>query len=511
MVDNFSKQERFDEEEKRVRFWSSTSRFIEPLWEEQPPYDADTRKLDDWVSRIYTRDYYLSGIVAQMVSIYKNRGWIMTGGKNVVKRYKTILHESEDGKGWRWLKAQQSLSYLTSNFGGPIEVGRYPAPYFDNASGGWVVTPMKGLYTMDPTLARLTGKRSQPLDYDGIEFGPYDYYKVTAMPSNRKGYFGVGLSPVFRCIEVAKLMIALHEYEVSRLDPSRLDGLVLLEGITMEQFEDALRSRRAENNRSGTDHLAILASMDTTLEAKLVSLAQLSETFNDFDSRVRWILTAYAMNFGMQLEEFLGSHANTILGQSGAEVEAGMTRASSKGIGDFMIDDQEQIQKLMPETLEFAYRDRDSGAEMADLQIKEIRADIYTKMFLAVRPDGTMLGTVDDYLRSMARDGTIDADWTAEEETVTVDDSESINMDRFSRSQRRNILDKAMSSSRTRRAIELCPDEPIVQYEWWVDGDEPKEVELVLWNSGDEAMRRRVWHFSQALSNGLYEPEQNFE
>src|SRR6187399_2665313 len=48
---------------------------------DEPKYAADSRKRDAWLANVVLKEPYLLGILQSVVSIDKNRGFTITGGK----------------------------------------------------------------------------------------------------------------------------------------------------------------------------------------------------------------------------------------------------------------------------------------------------------------------------------------------------------------------------------------------------------------------------------------------
>jgi hypothetical protein len=59
-----------------------------------PDYSSKSRKRDAWLQEFWLREPHWAGIVSQLSTISSGRGWMLTGGRNQVRRYTDILHEA---------------------------------------------------------------------------------------------------------------------------------------------------------------------------------------------------------------------------------------------------------------------------------------------------------------------------------------------------------------------------------------------------------------------------------
>jgi len=511
-----SQQKRFDNPEEAGQFWSSLRGWVSSMAKKPVPQrKPDTRELDRWLSEFWECEPYLAGMLDQVCMIHANRGWSVMGGKRLVDQFTRKLHGVEGGRGWRYLKRVQALSYLTSNFGGTVEIGRSRLPR-PMANGSWRLAPVESLYSMDPTLCRLRNDPSYPLEYDNVRDAPwscYDYYSVVSMPSNREPFFGSGTCPLYRCVKLAQITSGLFDHMNRALNPDKKQGFLSIFGLSFKQFMGLIRESKAANRNDnvGMDEMGdyvILADNQIKPEMELLQLTRIPEGV-DITEWANLVWIGYAMNLGFQPEEFIGSHNNTLLGQSGAEVAAGERRASSKGGGDFILQDQEMMQRLVvPERLHWEYMERDPAAEFGDVEVVAAKAQVIRELFEAVsisdidegeriidaQRSSPKLLSVQEARRWAVEWGVMPKWITAEEENVTESDVGQLRMKR--------LRDEAMGSERFRRSLEYSRDEPVVQYKYWVDVEKSRDRDdygramsstVMLWSSGAEALRPMVW------------------
>lgn len=463
---------------------------------EEMPYIQDSRKRDVWLREYVKKEPNLQGVVSTVVAIDKNRGWRMIGGRNQVARFSRMLHDIEVAPGvtgWRTAISHLSQSFWVTDMGGLLEIGR------EGKNG-----PMRALYSLDPARCKLTGKSNYPLSYyprNGkkiIQLRDVDYIRVASLPSTDEYMNGLGYSAVSRCIELAKIMLAVYEHDKEQLGALAPQGLLLLNGISQSQWEKAMTIRDA--NLEGLDReyfskVAVLASAAATVDAKLVSLSSLPTGF-DLREWMDMLMYGYALCFGYDPSEFWPVQFGAI--GRGTETEIQHEKATGKGRLDCVLGLQEQLQDNLPESVEFLFDQRDEKGDLLHAQVDKAWSDQ-----VKVLKDGGLISAVEGRIL-LAKQGVIPRSWSEdpdfaesdigedtegeeapddEDEEELVDPSTVKPVD-ATKEQTRDIL---MQMPRVLRAIELYPSEPLVEYSY------PEGIVTVLANRADDLLQRRTW------------------
>lgn len=460
----FSRQPRFRDTR---RMFNAILSWIKISDLEEPAYAPDSRKRDKFLSTFWKREPHLAGVVHAVVSIDKNRGWSLIGGRNQVLIYQQVL-KGYDGEGWRYGLSRSSQSFYTTDLGAVVEIGR------DGESG-----PMRGLYHVDSTRCQLTGENARPLTYypstdTAIDFRPEDYFRITSMPSTDENYHGLGFCAISRALEFAKLMVGVYMHDQEQLGARAPRGLMLLQNISEEQWQQALEMREAELSAIGRKYfngVMVLASEGIDqIDAKLIALSQLPANFN-MQTAVDMTMFGYALVFGYDPAEFWPVQAS-VIGRT-KESDSQERKATGKGGQNFILDFQDKIQAEIPATLLFEFDQRDAAAELADAQLMAAYIEPVTLAFEK--------GILDrEEARSMLADfGVIDRDWTLMNE----DEMATDRMLRYG------------NDERVQRAIEKFPKEPII----WLHYDPARRQSRtkVLYWPGDGS--RSFW-----VKRGLY-------
>lgn len=465
------------------QFFASVLHWLRRAELDEPPYATDSRDRDRWLSDYWKREPHLAGVVSSVVAIDKNRAWAVTGGRNQVKRVTTMLREAEAGQGWRYYVTQQATNYYTTDMGALTELGR------EGPEG-----PVRGLYTLDSTLCRLTGDFARPLAYNNTKdaWAAEDFFRVVSMPSPREEYHGLGFCAVSRALELTKLMVAVYEHDQEMLGARSPKGLLLLKGISQEAWNDAMQARDADltaREQEWFGAVAVLASQGIDdIDAKLVALSQLPAGF-DMEKMTNLLMYGYALCFGYDPIEFWPVQAGA-LGR-GRETELQHEKATGKGGADFMLSLQDQLQMALPPTVLFEFEQRDAKGMILEAEVIAAWVNVANALYQS----GTGILTREQAASLLAQNGIIPPEWTEQEEDSVGTDSEAARAAEWRR--------RAREDERVLRAAVQYPDEPIVRVEW------PTGRQMLLFARGQELLGARVWArpVRRADDEVLYEGE----
>lgn len=435
------------------QFFHSLYRFVNDSILDEPAYGDQSR--DAWLRSIWRLEPYLAGVINSVTNIDKNRGWTVTGGRNQVKRFTNILHNryffAPDLDGWRVSFGGSALSYYTSDIGSVTEIGRQ----------GSTTGPVDSLYFVDPARCWLTGNIDNPLKYrpNGVNkdqlWGVNDYFRVVSLPNTDEALYGLGFCALSRCIELAKIMVGIYQYDNEMLLNKAPRGLLLLKGITQEQWEDAMavRTAKLEGDRKtyyGAVH--VLASMDPSSEIE-ASLTALSSLPAEFDQRTftDLLMYGYALCFGYDPREFWPVSGGSL--GTATETEAQHRKGGAKGGLDYTLGYAEKINGEFPDTVLFEFEERDLDGELANAEADQAKADVITSLYESGLKDGQPLIQWEEGRILLAEQGLIPAEWTENQEETVADDEG---------------VERALQNERVQQAIFKYPDEPIVQYKFSV-------------------------------------------
>jgi hypothetical protein len=444
---------------------------------EEPDYAANSMRRDTWLSDFWRLEPHLASVLNSVVMIDQNRGWTLTGGRNQVYRYTNVLHNyhlTPELAGWRPGLGGTALSFYTTDLGGIAEIWR-------EGRGG----PLRGLVHVDSTRCRLTGSIKTPLRYNPLSgrvqnWTMGDYFRVTSMPSIQEKYLGLGFCGVSRCLDLAKIMVAIYEHDQEMVGAKMPKGILLLQGIDEPAWDAALEARDAKLDSLERQYFGgvftLLSPGIDQIDAKLVALSQLPANF-DLETFTNLLMYGYAAAFGYDASEFWPVQYGG-LGR-GRETEVQHIKATAKGGIAFALTFQEQLQELLPDTLQFDFEQRDDEASLLEAQVAQAWADVAKTLAAADPVSNVSLLDREQALTMLVDAGVIPAEWTEFEEESQATDTEEARMSR--------LRQEALSWPTVSRAIAHFPTEPIIRYHW------PSGRETVLWEWGLDALKRSVW------------------
>jgi hypothetical protein len=507
-----SRQDRFSDQNT-----ATFSDFFEGVYRntnmQEPVYAPDSRMRDAWLRDFIPLEPNLHGIVNSIIDIDKNRGWRIVGGRNQVSRFTRMMHNFQAAPGlvgWRPAVSMLSKSFWGSNMGAIVELGR---------AGKY--GPLRQLYVMDPTTVKLTGDHRTPLRYYRGRTAKTqlmeqeDFIRVCSMPSEQEAMNGLGRCAVDRAIELAKLMIAVYEHDREQLGSQAPRGLMLLKGVTQKNWETAMQSREAKVEGRGYNYfgpLAVLATQNTSADAKLTALSQLPVSFN-LREWMDMLIFGYAVCFGYDASEFWPVQFGA-LGR-GTETEIQHEKATGKGRLDFVLGFQEQLQRpdVWPDSLEFSFDQRDEKGDLIHAQVVQSWANVgktlleSTLSLEEVRvlqaewgiiprswapstaTEGTDLADADDPNDEIILDPKKPEEEPKEDKDVSEVPEKEANVFLVDRATKLMRLHRDTLRSRlpVRNAAMKFPNEPVVEYIW------PDHIEVVLWESGHDLLKPQTW------------------
>lgn len=472
-----SRQPRFHED--RQGFFSSITSFVRKLSELElklPAYHPSSMRRDQELQKLWKLEPHWAGIINQTVLVDGSRGWLLVGGRNQVLQYSRIFHDAEEGKGWRHFMRKSSLSYRVTDLGNVAEIGR------EGVNG-----PLRALYHLDSARCRWTGDNDKPLAYypvgDSVQYWPQkDFFNVVSLPSDNEKFRDLGFCQTSRAFEIIKILygVVMHDQEMIG---SRMPlGLLLLDNIDDDQWQDALESRevdRTAKERQYFGGVLILANEGTeAADVRLIALSQLPEHF-DRETFIDQCMAAYALVSGYNLAEFWPVKSGA-LGR-GKETEISTKQSATKGVLEFPHGFQEQLQNELPSSLLFQFEERDDEGELLSAQVAQAWTDVAKSLTAADRVTFESLLSTQQGQSYLVEHNVLDPEITEFEEEGQIDD-----VDRLRR--------RYLNYPHVRRAALAFPAEPIIEYKWSVVGGGRTRV---LWDSGYELLEPRVWRVPQ--------------
>ena len=435
-------------------------------------------KRDKWLRDVWRLEPHLAGVVNAVTLIDSNRGWELVGGRNQAACYTDILHAADE-TGWRMFMRKSALSYWCTDMGAVTELGR-------EGKGG----PLRALWHVDSARCRLTGLVKSPLEYypsnGGVQsWGPADYFRIASLPSDDEAFRGLGYCAISRCLETVRLLYAVMLHDQEQVAARAPKGLLLLQGISEEQWKTSLQARDEALNaldRRYYGGVQVLASAGIDqIDAKLVALSQLPANF-DAKAFVDSCMYTFALTFGYDPSEFWPVQFGS-LGR-GTETEVQHQKATGKGGVDFALSYQEQLQRELPPTLHWEFEQRDDNGELVQESVKQAKVKTITDLYTGGgNPAGGLISR-DEGRQMAAEAGIIPEEWTLIEEDITTTDTDSEEEEDTSPEpqpaneapvpapptaapvQQRRQIERLLETAEVQRSMRRWPGSEIVRYTW---------------------------------------------
>lgn len=467
----------------------------------KPAYGADTRELDRWLINFLAHESHLRGVLNTATSIISSRSFTMTGGRNGVVRAKNILDDANrnagarKGEGYKSYIKNMSFSYYSTCMGAINENGRSGDVLF--ANGMEFAQPLSAIWSADPTKFKLTGDNEFPLQYSPRsgstqKWRHADYFRVAQNRSVIEEQLGIGYPAVLMCIELAQIMVAIYKHDKEQLGAIAPKGLLLLNGVTKEDWNQAMQRRKKdleEMHREYYGGIAVLASEPMTeIDAKLIALSQLPVGF-DRRQFIDLLMYLYALCFGYPPEEFWVVKAAAFQSRS-AEVQLGMERAKSKGESVFLDEFRDKLQAELPASVLFSYDERDQRGDKLNAETHKIYAEIATMLYESGLAQSAPLLSKQRTLEYLVRHRVLPPEFSE-----VVEDAYATDVEEAGRVRMRKWC---LEQKRTWLAGERTPDQPFVCYRW--DPLLPEGSEIVLWDRCDDIFRPKLWQVGRNFS-----------
>jgi len=483
-----SKQPRFKGDYNN--FFLAVSDWLKMADIEEPPYATRSMKRDAWLASFWRAEPHLAGVMNSAMLIQQNRGWTITGGRNTVNRAVRVAHSWEvfpTQRGWRPGMGTAALGFYSTDMGAIEEQER-------EVENG----PLKRLIHTDPTRCELTSSFEFPLIYRPSGHGAQkwqqgDFLRVADMTSIQEEYNGLGFCAESRILELAKIMFAIYQHDQEQLLARAPRGILLLENIEEDQWNDALAAREAKLDACELNYygavLTLAGGQGDQPKATLVALSQLPENFDQL-TFTNLLMYGYALCFGFDAAEFWPVSFSS-LGRGSVDQVQHM-KATTKGGLAFSLAFQEQFQRALPITVEFMFDQRDDEGELLAAEKAAKWAQLAVDLNRAPELGSPPLLSYDEARSFLVLHGVIPEDWTEQEEESFATDQETSDLDRW----------KGESVDRLLMILPDVPDEardwvlrqPIVRSSQNFVRGQWKPREKVLWNSGYDALSPREVH-----------------
>lgn len=345
-----------------------------------PPWWSMTR--DDWLVDFVKRegnDMLVGAKSTVMAKIVAN-SWYVEGPlllATLIRRL--LLHDSDFGRGWDSLVSKWVDAYLNRDAGGTIELAR--------ASAGDLTGPAMGFHHIDESKMVPTGDPIYPYEYLNDEKGVIKMHRsqvahIVDMPSGKEEDHGIGFCSCSRSLSTAHILMDIVRYKRERLSDLLPAGLLLINNLGEQQWEDINTKYDARQHNQGNQvwrDVMVALGVDPAypISADFFDFSRLWDQYDE-KSAAEVAVYTFALAFREDPREFWPVSSGPLGTATEAELQARSARIKGEGIIATAIERQLNRPEATPEEVlfHFDYQDDEAdklAAEIADLRSQTIR------------------------------------------------------------------------------------------------------------------------------------------
>jgi hypothetical protein len=329
----------------------------------------------------------LQGAISSMVKKFKSLNYTIEGPQRVINRFSPILANAEFGVGWGLFLTKLLTDYLTQDKGA----------FWENIGAGNpngpISGPVLGIAHLDSQFCQLTGDPTFPVVFHNAKNSQSHklhasrVVHVVDMASPNELFNNVGFCAVSRTIASSQVLLKLAKYKNEKLDDLPEAGMLLMNNILPNQFDDTKASYARERRRLGQEiwtSVMTLFGLDPAqpATAELISFANLPDAFNEQESTDIYAKIV-ALAFGVDVREFWPLSAGSLGTATESQVQA--QKAKGKGVGELISAIERAINwKVLPESIEFKFDFQDDDEDKLRAEIDQVKVNTIMSMW---RPD----------------------------------------------------------------------------------------------------------------------------
>jgi hypothetical protein len=206
------------------------------------------------------------------------------------------------------------------------------------------------------------------------------------MESPNEQMCGVGFSAVSRVLASSELLLKLSQYKREKLSDLPQAGLLILNNVVPQKWEDAKAEYERERRKLGQEmwaNVMTLIGVDPAqaADAKFVSFANLPDHFDE-QSTVTTYINIVALAMGLDAREFWPVSSGALGTASESLVMA--QKAKGKGIGDLISTIERAVNwHLLPSRVSFEFDNPDSEEDLSKAQLEDVKITSIMKMYAA--------------------------------------------------------------------------------------------------------------------------------
>jgi len=386
-----------------------------------------SRRRDEWL-----RDFcklpgndLLAGTIATVTAKVATTGWYLEGPERTANLYRNILQSKSDfGAGWSMMVQKAVEDYLTQDAGGWIERIR-------TGKQGAAI----GLAALDNAQMYVIGNPEYPAEFapyfseESQDRIPMHYSQVIRMvdaPSPESKMLGVGFCAVSRALATAQVLMDVVTYERERLSDLPPAGLLMLNNMSKNQWEDVQKRYDVRQQQRGNQvwrNLMVAFGLDPAmpLQAELFSFSSLPEHY-DKRTQTEIAIYSFALAFRVDPREIWPVSA----GPLGTATEANIQHLKARGKGaGLLLTEIERVlndRLTLPPSLLFRFDYQDVEEDRQAAEIAQLKAEYIRTLAEPFAARGGVVEEAAIISREEARAWLVREGLFDEEDLMTMDD-----------------------------------------------------------------------------------------
>jgi len=232
------------------------------------------------------------------------RQWEITSDVPLrAKKAQELFLDLDDGRGWASGIFKHLQAYRLSGNGGWVEIVRA-----SSARGSKII----GLVPLDPLRCTRTGNPSEPIFYRDVLgalhwLKDYQCFNITDQPDTGAMFYSLGHCAAERAYNKILQMEGLERYLLEKLTGRRPTAVHIVNGLRIEQIQQAYKAAEEDANRKGIQShmgVAIATVIDPSAQLSLVTIpiTEVPDGFNPVEERAEAKIV-YADCVGIPVQE----------------------------------------------------------------------------------------------------------------------------------------------------------------------------------------------------------------
>lgn len=355
------------------------------------PWGRAVMQRDRELRDFWPTESYLAGAVVSISFRNATLDWEIRGPERVSQAVTDMLNSAIAGESFGWVNFMKKFSQdlFSQDNGAFVEIIRDPVSDAGSRFKG-ENAPVLGIAHLDSNQCTRTGDPEYPVlytDRDGNvhKMAWYQVIPFSDYPSSIERMNGVGYCAVSRSLRVSQIMRSIMLFKDEKISGRQYKQIHFVSGVSRQDIKDEMTRGQEEANNQGFIRFiapAILASLDPEkpVSTATIDLANLPDGF-DFDQEMRWYISALALDFGVDYQEFaplpggnIGSSQQSMIlhRKSSGKGPAVMMRTITEGFKNYGV---------LPRVCSMRFNDKD---EQEELERQEVRTKASEEMAIAI-------------------------------------------------------------------------------------------------------------------------------